>query len=190
MLGGQIVEGFARGDGTKETLSLADLGRCFEGKVKLLEASVRAAETLRTHMISDECSRPRRCKDVLQRFVDELREAAGEVLPPAMAEVVLATEQPYLQTVADVRVPAMADGRIALIGDAAFAAWPHAAAGTAKAADDAWTLHDHLAGGDGEVAAALRGWCASRMRTSACSRAAPAAARGSLLCPGLKWWAV
>ncbi len=72
MLGGQIVEGFARGDGTKETLSLADLGRCFEGKVKLLEASVRAAETLRTHMISDECSRPRRCKDVLQRFVDEL----------------------------------------------------------------------------------------------------------------------
>ncbi len=95
---------------------------------------------------------------VQQRFVDELREAAGRVLPPAMAEVVLATEQPYLQTVADVRVPAMAIGRIALIGDAAFAARPHAAAGTAKAADDAWTLHDHLAGGDGDVAAALRGW--------------------------------
>ena len=50
---------------------------------------------------------------VQQRFVDELREVAGRVLPRAMAEVVLATEQPYLQTVADVRVPAMADGRIA-----------------------------------------------------------------------------
>ena len=32
----------------------------------------------------------------------------------------------------------MAFGRVALIGDAAFAARPHAAAGTAKAAEDAF----------------------------------------------------
>ncbi len=38
----------------------------------------------------------------------------------------------------------MAVGRVALIGDAAFAARPHAAAGTAKAAADAWSLADAL----------------------------------------------
>ncbi|KAM5538744.1 hypothetical protein V8D89_007466, partial [Ganoderma adspersum] len=71
-LGAGIVEGYTREDGNREMLSPADLGRCFEGKVKLLEASVRAAETLRTHMTSDECGRPRRCKEALQRFVNEL----------------------------------------------------------------------------------------------------------------------
>jgi 2,6-dihydroxypyridine 3-monooxygenase len=95
---------------------------------------------------------------VQQRFVDEMRETAGRVLPPAMAEVVQLTEQPYLQTVFDVRVPAMAQGRVAVIGDAAFAARPHAAAGTAKAADDAWTLYDHLAAGHGDIPTTLKGW--------------------------------
>jgi 2,6-dihydroxypyridine 3-monooxygenase len=47
---------------------------------------------------------------------------------------------------------------VALIGDAAFAARPHAAAGTAKAAADAWALHDHLAKGGDDVAAALQAW--------------------------------
>ena len=95
---------------------------------------------------------------VQQRFVDELRATAAATLPPAMAEVVQTTEQPYLQTVMDVRVPHMAIGRAALIGDAAFAARPHAAAGTAKAAADAWALYDYLAKGDGDIPAALRAW--------------------------------
>ncbi|PIL26160.1 hypothetical protein GSI_11915 [Ganoderma sinense ZZ0214-1] len=67
-LGAQLVDEYCLAD----RLSSADLSRCFEGKVKLLEASVRAAETLRTHMVSEECSHPRRCKAALQRFVDEL----------------------------------------------------------------------------------------------------------------------
>ncbi|KAM5538743.1 hypothetical protein V8D89_007465 [Ganoderma adspersum] len=71
-LGAGIVEGYTREDGNREMLSPADLGRCFEGRVKLLEASVRAAETLRTHTTSDECSRPQRCKAALQRFIAEL----------------------------------------------------------------------------------------------------------------------
>jgi 2,6-dihydroxypyridine 3-monooxygenase len=101
---------------------------------------------------------------VQQRFVDELRTAAADTLPPAMAEVVRRTEQPYLQTVMDVRVPRMAVGRVALIGDAAFAARPHAAAGTAKAAADAWALHDHLAKGDGDVPSALQAWEPDQLR--------------------------
>jgi 2,6-dihydroxypyridine 3-monooxygenase len=38
----------------------------------------------------------------------------------------------------------MAFGRVCLIGDAAWVARPHAAAGTAKAAADAWTLAEAL----------------------------------------------
>jgi 2,6-dihydroxypyridine 3-monooxygenase len=95
---------------------------------------------------------------VQQRYVDEMRAAADEQLAPAVAEVVRRTEQPYVQVVLDTRIPGMADGRVAVIGDAAFAARPHAAAGTAKAAADAWTLHDHLAASDGDVPGALVRW--------------------------------
>jgi 2,6-dihydroxypyridine 3-monooxygenase len=44
----------------------------------------------------------------------------------------------------DVDVPRMAFGRVCLLGDAAFVARPHAAAGSAKAAADAWALADAL----------------------------------------------
>ena len=45
-----------------------------------------------------------------------------------------------MQVVYDIDVPRMALGRVCLIGDAAFAVRPHAAAGTAKAAADGWAL--------------------------------------------------
>ncbi|MGI5509148.1 FAD-dependent monooxygenase [Streptomyces sp. CA-106131] len=95
---------------------------------------------------------------VQQQFVDELRAAAVELLAPAAAETVTRTQQPYLQVVFDTRIPAMAEGRIAIIGDAAFAARPHAAAGTAKAADDAWTLYEHLSTASGDIPIALKRW--------------------------------
>ncbi len=95
---------------------------------------------------------------VQRRYLEQLREAAVAQLAPAVAEVVVRTGQPYLQVVADTRIPGMADGRIAIIGDAAFAARPHAAAGTAKAADDAWKLFEHLAAADGGIPEALKRW--------------------------------
>jgi 2,6-dihydroxypyridine 3-monooxygenase len=52
----------------------------------------------------------------------------------------------------------MAFGRVCLLGDAAFALRPHAAAGTAKAAADAWALAEALAAAGGEVEAALPAW--------------------------------
>lgn len=95
---------------------------------------------------------------VQQRYIDEMKAAAVHDLAPAVAEVIVGTEQPYLQVVFDTRIPAMADGRIAIVGDAAFAARPHAAAGSAKAAADAWALYEHLgAHGDG-IADALKLW--------------------------------
>jgi 2,6-dihydroxypyridine 3-monooxygenase len=95
---------------------------------------------------------------VQDRYIEELKDAAAEQLSPAVAEVLIATEQPYLQVVSDVRSNRMAQGRVALIGDAACAARPHAAAGTAKAAADAWTLANALGDAGGDVAAALAKW--------------------------------
>jgi 2,6-dihydroxypyridine 3-monooxygenase len=51
----------------------------------------------------------------------------------------------------------MAFGRVCLIGDAAFVVRPHAAAGTAKAAADAWALAQAI-GREGDVPTALTGW--------------------------------
>ncbi len=104
---------------------------------------------------------------VQDRFVDEMRATAAQVFGPAIAEVVTGTATPYVQVVQDVRSSKMADGRVALIGDAACAARPHAAAGTAKAAADAWALHDALQQADGDITAALRKWEPAQLALSA-----------------------
>jgi 2,6-dihydroxypyridine 3-monooxygenase len=70
----------------------------------------------------------------------ELRATAAARLPEDMAEVVARTEELFLQVVYDIKVERMAFGRVCLLGDAASVARPHAAAGTAKAAEDAWVL--------------------------------------------------
>lgn len=72
--------------------------------------------------------------------IAELRATAAARLPAVIAEVVQRTEQPFVQVVFDLSIQRMAFGRSCLIGDAAFLGRPHAAAGTAKAADDAWAL--------------------------------------------------
>jgi len=104
---------------------------------------------------------------VQDRYVRDMREMAADVFGPAIAEVVTSTVHPYVQVVQDVRSSKMADGRVALIGDAACAARPHAAAGTAKAAADAWALHDALRQADGDIAAALRKWEPAQLALSA-----------------------
>jgi 2,6-dihydroxypyridine 3-monooxygenase len=90
--------------------------------------------------------------------VEELRAAATDLLPDVVAEVVRRSPEPFIQPIFDVEVPRMAFDRICLMGDAAFAARPHAAAGTAKAAADAWALHDAMAAASGDVVEALRRW--------------------------------
>jgi len=67
-----------------------------------------------------------------------------------------------VQVIFDLEVTRMAFGRVALVGDAAFAVRPHAAAGTAKAAADGWALAAALAGGT-DIEAALRQWEAGQL---------------------------
>ncbi|MFF0371698.1 FAD-dependent monooxygenase [Micromonospora sp. NPDC005087] len=99
---------------------------------------------------------------VQQRYVDRMRSDALKLLPPAAAELVTRTAQPYIQIVLDIAVRKMAFGRVALIGDAAFAARPHAAAGTAKAAADAWALADALSA-EPDIPRALAAWEPARL---------------------------
>ena len=79
-------------------------------------------------------------------------------MAPAIAEILHKCPEPFVQVIHDIDVERMAFGRIALIGDAAFAVRPHAAAGTAKACADGWTLRDALRDADGDPVAALAHW--------------------------------
>jgi 2-polyprenyl-6-methoxyphenol hydroxylase-like FAD-dependent oxidoreductase len=77
---------------------------------------------------------------VRAEVIAELRAAARALLPPQLEEVVRLTERPFLQPIYDVETTRMALGRVALLGDAAFLARPHVAAGVTKAAADAMAL--------------------------------------------------
>ena len=89
---------------------------------------------------------------------EELRAVAGATLAPQLAEVVQRTRLPFVQVIFDIEVDQMAFGHVCLIGDAAFALRPHAAAGTAKAAADAWALAEAVAATHGDLGAALPRW--------------------------------
>jgi 2,6-dihydroxypyridine 3-monooxygenase len=90
--------------------------------------------------------------------VADVRAFAATHLAPQLADVVERTEQPFVQGIFDIEVERMAAGRMCLVGDAAFALRPHAAAGTAKAAADGWALGEELATAGGDVEAALTRW--------------------------------
>jgi 2,6-dihydroxypyridine 3-monooxygenase len=111
-------------------------------------------------IMTDRYGRPRQISihpgEVQDSHVAELREAAAAQLPAAFAEMIELAE-PFLQVIVDLTTPAMVFDRVCLLGDAAFAARPHAAAGTAKAAENAWKLVDALGRSD-RVEQALREW--------------------------------
>lgn len=94
---------------------------------------------------------------VQPHHVDELRTAAKH-LPGPLAEIVAETADPFVQLIVDVGVPRMVVGRVCILGDAAFALRPHAAVGTAKAAEDAWQLARALQSDPDDVDGALADW--------------------------------
>lgn len=93
--------------------------------------------------------------------VRAMRDAARALLAPGFADVVEATEMPFLQPIYDLESPRLAIGRAALIGDAAFVARPHVGAGTTKAGEDALALADAL-DAEATVEAALQRFEAER----------------------------
>jgi 2-polyprenyl-6-methoxyphenol hydroxylase-like FAD-dependent oxidoreductase len=92
-----------------------------------------------------------------------MRRDAVALLPPMIADVIARTEQPLLQAITDLEVPRMAFGRVALLGDAAFVARPHVAAGITKAALDAAALAEELGASPGDISSALARYEAKRL---------------------------
>jgi 2-polyprenyl-6-methoxyphenol hydroxylase-like FAD-dependent oxidoreductase len=74
-----------------------------------------------------------------------LRGDAEAMLPPVFAEIVRICAQPLFQPIGDLESPMMRQGRVALLGDAAFVARPHVAKGAIKAGHDAIELAAALA---------------------------------------------
>jgi 2-polyprenyl-6-methoxyphenol hydroxylase-like FAD-dependent oxidoreductase len=93
---------------------------------------------------------------------DRQHEAASERLPDVLLELYEETPDPFIQNVYDVAVPQMVFDRTCLLGDGAFFARPHTAAGTAKAVANGLELCVAL-GGAGDVDAALAEWEASEV---------------------------
>ena len=60
-------------------------------------------------------------KGLQERHVENLRNKARKVLPPMFTELVVSTEEPFIQAIFDGVIPAMAFDRICIMGDAAFA---------------------------------------------------------------------
>ncbi|CAI9626268.1 unnamed protein product [Alternaria burnsii] len=79
---------------------------------------------------------------------EKQREIASERLPPQFAEIVRATEKPFVQAVTDVVAPTneFMDGRVILIGDALAGFRPHTVASTSQACFDAMILADMIEG--------------------------------------------
>jgi 2-polyprenyl-6-methoxyphenol hydroxylase-like FAD-dependent oxidoreductase len=95
---------------------------------------------------------------IRRELIAELRASAAAEIAPELTALLAATAQPILQPIFDLETPAMAFGRVALLGDAAFVARPHVATGITKAALDAATLTDALAANAGDVDTALLGY--------------------------------
>ena len=77
--------------------------------------------------------------DVIARVKAEAR----SIIAPQIAEI-FARSTPFFQPIYDLVSPKLVFGRVALAGDAAFVARPHAGAGTTKAALDAACLADSI----------------------------------------------
>jgi 2-polyprenyl-6-methoxyphenol hydroxylase-like FAD-dependent oxidoreductase len=99
---------------------------------------------------------------IQQHFIDEVRRDAPARLPPAAAEVIKAAPTLLLQAISDMESPQLVFGRVAIMGDAAFIARPHSAAGVSKAALDAACLADELSR-HGSIDAALASYNALRL---------------------------
>lgn len=93
---------------------------------------------------------------------DEINQAARRLLAPEYAETVSLIPQPIMQPIYDLESKRLASGNLAIIGDSAFVARPHVAAGVIKAAEDVTTL---VAALDAEVdiAAALHRYETQRL---------------------------
>ena len=91
---------------------------------------------------------------IRDEIVAQVKADAEALLAPQLAKIFLRSE-PFFQPIFDLESPALAFGRVALTGDAAFVVRPHVGAGATKAAIDATVLADCLGRAGEDVAGGL-----------------------------------
>jgi 2-polyprenyl-6-methoxyphenol hydroxylase-like FAD-dependent oxidoreductase len=92
------------------------------------------------------------------KWIAHLHRDAETLLPLPFRQVVEATVQPFAQAIRDLASDHMAEGLVAIIGDAAAIPRPHTAASTSKAAANALALAAELRAFPDDVPAALARW--------------------------------
>ncbi len=100
---------------------------------------------------------------VRQEWLKKQDAIAKKVFCPQFLELWRATERPFLQPILDLAVPRMVQGRVLLVGDAAFIPRPHTAASTAKAGANALALGRALQEFPHDIDAALKEWEAEQL---------------------------
>ncbi|MFC0513003.1 FAD-dependent monooxygenase [Mucilaginibacter angelicae] len=98
--------------------------------------------------------------------VTELHERAQKELPDILRDRVLQTTNPFVQTIVDMEVPKMYEGRVVILGDAASVVRPHTASGTAKAYENGVALSAALSRHK-QVEEALLEWNNDELRYAA-----------------------
>src|SRR6202166_970101 len=99
---------------------------------------------------------------IRREAIAEMRADAERLAGPQFRQIVKLIEEPILQPIYDLETPQMAFGRVAILGDAAFVARPHVAAGVSKAADDATALVEALQA-ERDVESALKRYETARL---------------------------
>jgi 2,6-dihydroxypyridine 3-monooxygenase len=100
---------------------------------------------------------------VTDDFVQQQKGIAESILPTVFGQLVLQTNDPFIQTIYDLSVPKMAFGRVCILGDAAFVPRPHIAAGLSKAATNAVALANSINSSNVDVVEALKRWEPSQL---------------------------
>lgn len=91
------------------------------------------------------------------------RRMAETRINPAFLELIRQTDEIFVQSILDLKVPKMLFKRVMLVGDAAFIPRPHTAGSTAKAAGNAVTLARVLAN-HSDIDEGLRDWEQNQLR--------------------------
>jgi len=101
---------------------------------------------------------------IVPSFIDEIHQAAVDRLPPSLAEPMTLADGLFFQTIVDLEVPRMVQGRVAMLGDSAFSARPHTGMGVVKATGDANCLTRAIEAYPGDLASALSAYDEERTR--------------------------
>lgn len=78
-------------------------------------------------------------------------------------DLVISTNDPFIQTIFDLSVPKMTFGRVCIVGDAAFVPRPHTAASASKAASNAMALANSIVTNNWDIVRALKRWEPSQL---------------------------